>query len=132
LRTVILDRLALKFFQPTGEKQVRGAARVFSQVPESPLKIEFMRLAHLRAEQLYEQLVEDCPELVEASLKASPRYPMDTLSIPYRYGEVELSAKQLRERAELEPEVPGFDSGSDSDLEGSSSSRDSVSERDPR
>lgn len=69
---VLLDRLALKFFRPSGDKQIKGAVRVFAQVPESPLKIEFLRLAYLYAKDFADCIVEACPELAEPALAGNP------------------------------------------------------------
>jgi hypothetical protein len=69
---VLLDRLALKFFKPSGEKQIKGAVRVFTQVPESPLKVEFDKLAFIYASDFADHLVEACPELAEAALANNP------------------------------------------------------------
>jgi hypothetical protein len=128
---VILDRHALRYFQPRGPKQIAGAVRVFEQVARSPLKVDLMRLAYLYAEGFSEALVEACPELVDKALASSSKSPTDTVfgrdrdtepaaskvdspkgietlsttsPITHRYGEIR--AKHLRGEVEGEIEPP--------------------------
>jgi hypothetical protein len=65
---IILDRLGLKWFRPTGDKQIRGAVRVFTQVPQSPLKVEFLKLAFIYAKDFADDIIEVCPELAGPAL----------------------------------------------------------------
>ncbi len=65
---VILDSKALTFFQPKGPKQTEGAVRVFSQVPSTWLKAEFLKLAMTFAPNFADAIVEKCGELVDQAL----------------------------------------------------------------
>lgn len=113
-REVLLDRHALRFFQPTGIKQIRGAVRVFQRVHTSSLKVELLRLAYVFAEDFAEALTEACPELVSEALPQvnSANAATDTLSntmdrVPEDktvngYPEVELRARKLKDRGRNE------------------------------
>ncbi|MBA2312411.1 MAG: hypothetical protein H0V97_06380 [Actinobacteria bacterium] len=60
---VILDRKALEFYQPVGQKQLLGAVRALQGVPKSPLKAELLKLAFHNAPDLADAIVEKCGEL---------------------------------------------------------------------
>jgi len=62
---VLLDRKALEYYQPVGQKQVLGAVRAFQAVPKTPLRAELLKLAYLHAPDLADAIVEKCGELAD-------------------------------------------------------------------
>lgn len=85
---MLLDRRALEFFPPKGDRQITGAVNVVIDTPRSPLKVDLLRLAYIYAPVLADAIAEACPDLaleagtIEKGEDIPPRYPIDRASIP--------------------------------------------------